>query len=101
MEVGPNALRRSLGLTSYTSGTSSKGLSSASDRTLRQASSNLLCNIENIELLYLSGADGSTLHSTEEVETALDQEQSAALTTIDEHLQNTTWATRLEESSLG
>ena len=61
---GTDAVRRSLGLTDYTSKTSR--LSSANERALRQedkALSGSASNIENIELQDLSGVVNSALRS--------------------------------------
>ena len=89
---GTVAVRRSLGLTGYTSKTSR--LSSAAERELRQADkalSDSASNIENIELQDLSGVVNSALHSTEQAETALDKEQSKALTSINDQPLDTAW----------
>ena len=72
-------MRRSLGLTGYTSKTSH--LSSAVERALRQADKALngsTSNIENIKFQDLSGVVNSALRSTEQAETAFDEEQSKA-----------------------
>ena len=89
---GTVAVRRSLGLTGYTSKTSR--LSSAAERALRQADkahSDSASNIENIELQDLSGVVNSALRSTEQAETALDKEQSKALTSINDQPLDNAW----------
>ena len=89
---GTDAVRRSLGLTGYTSKTSR--LSSATERALRQAAKALsgsASNIENIELQDISGVVNCALRNTEEAETALDEEQSKALTTINDQPLDTVW----------
>ena len=89
---GTVAVRRSLGLTGYTSKTSH--LSSAAEKALRQADKALsgsASNIENIELQDLSGVVNSVLRSTEQAETALDGEQSKALTSINDQPLDTAW----------
>ena len=50
-------------------------------------------NIENIELQDLSGVVNSALRSTEQAETALDEEQSKALTSINDQPLDTAWIT--------
>ena len=85
-------MRRSLGLTGCTSKTSR--LSSATERALRQAEKALsgsASNIENIELQALSGVVNSALRSTEKAETALDEELSKALTSINDQPLDTAW----------
>ena len=67
---------------------------SAAERALRQADKALsgsASNIENIELPDLSGEVNSALRSTEQVETALDEEQSKALTSINDQPLDTAW----------
>ena len=91
-EGGTVAVRRSLGLTGYTSKTSR--LSRAAERVLRQADKALCCsagNIENIELQNLSGVVNSALPSTEQAETASDGKQSKALTSINDQPLDTAW----------
>ena len=86
------AVRRSMGFTDYTSKTSR--LSSAAERALRQADKDLsgsASNIENIEFEDLSGVVNSALRSTEQAETALDEEESKALTSINDQPLDTTW----------
>ena len=75
---GTDAVGRSLGLTGYTSKTSR--LSSATKRALRQTDKALSDSASNIELQDLSGVVNSALRSTEQADTALDEEQSKALT---------------------
>ena len=85
-------MRKSLGLTGYTSKTSR--LSSAAERPLRQADKALsgsASNIENIELQDLFGVVNSALRSTEQAETALDEEQSKALTSVNDQPLDTAW----------
>ena len=89
---GTDAVRRSLGLTGYTWKTSR--LSSTTERALRQADKALsgsTSNTENIELQDLSGIVNSALHSTEQAETPLDEEQSKALTSINDQPLDTAW----------
>ena len=85
-EVGGTvAVRRSLGLTGYTSKTSR--LSNAAEGALPQADKALsgsASNIENTELQDLPGVVNSALRSKEQAETALDWEQSTALTSIND-----------------
>ena len=85
-------MRRLLGLTDYTSKTSR--LSSAAERALRQADKALsgsASNIENIEIQDLSSVVNSALRSTEQAKTALDGDQSKALTSINDQLLDTAW----------
>ena len=89
---GTDAVRWSLGLTGYTLKTSR--LSSATERALRQADKALsgsASNIENIGLQDLSGVVNNALRSTEKAETALDEEQSKALTSINDQSLDTAW----------
>ena len=82
----------SLGLTGYTSKTSR--LSSAAERALRQADKALsgsASNIENIEHKDLSGVVNSVLRSIEQAETVLDEEQTEALTSINDQPLDTVW----------
>ena len=99
---GTVAVRRSLGLTGYTSNTSR--LSSAAERALQQADKALsgsASNTETIELQELSGVVNSALRSTEQAETALDGEQSKALTSINDQPLVTVWVSPAQDSSLG
>ena len=95
---GTVAVRRSLGLTGYTSNTSR--LSSAAETALlRQADKALsgsISNIENIELQDLSGVVNSALRSTEQTETVLDEEQSKALTSTNDQPLDTAWLSARE-----
>ena len=84
---GTDALRRSLGLTGYTSRTSRKGLSSSAVKALQQADKTLTSNLENIELEDLPGIADSARRSAEQVETTL--------TTIDDQPINTAWVTQV------
>ena len=89
---GTDAVRRSLGLIGYTSKTSR--LSSAAERALRQADKALsgsASNVENTELKDLSGVVNSALRSTEQAQSALDEEQSKALTSINDQSLDTAW----------
>ena len=81
---GTDALRRSLGLTGYTS---RKGLSSSAVKALQQADKTLTSNLENIELEDLPGIADSARRSAEQVETTL--------TTIDDQPINTAWVTQV------
>ena len=94
------AVPRSLGLTGYTSNTSS--LSSAAERALQadKALSGSDSNIENIELQDLSGVVNSALRSTEQAETALDEEQSKALTSTNDQPLDTAWLSARELTGL-
>ena len=94
---GTDALRRSLGLTGYTSGTSRKGLSSSAVKALQQADKTLPSNLENIEL---PGIADSAHQRAEQVETTR--------TTIDDQPIDTVWVTqarrelaRLEKAMTG
>ena len=94
---GAVAVQRSLRLTCYTTNTSR--LSSTAERALRQANKALsysASNIENIELQDLSDVVSSALHSTEQAETALDEEQSKAPTSINDQPLYTAWLTARE-----
>lgn len=92
-EGGTNALRRSLGLTGYTSKTSRKGLSRSAEKALRQADKALPSNIENIELKDLSSVADSTIRGTEEVETAL--------ASISDPPMDTAWVTQARRELAG
>lgn len=92
-EGGTNALRRSLGLTGYTSRTSRKGLSSSAEKALRQADKALSSNVENIELKDLPGIADSARRSTEQVETALK--------TINDQPIDAAWVTRARRELAG
>ena len=70
-EGGTNALRRSLGLTGYTTGTSRKHLSSSVGKALQQADKTLPSNLENFELKDIPGIADSARRSAEQVETTL------------------------------
>ena len=90
---GTDALRRSLGLTGYTSGTSRKGLSSSAVKALQQADKILPSNLENIHFEDLPGIADSARRSGEQVETTL--------TTIDDQPIDTTWVTLVRRELVG
>ena len=90
---GTDALRRSLGLTDYTSRTSGKGLTSFTVKALQQADKTLPSNLENIELEDLSGIADSARRSAEQVETTL--------TTTDDQPIDTAMATQVREDLAG
>ena len=71
---------RSLGLTGYTSKTSRLSSAAESIRHSDEAPNGSASAIENIELQDLSGVINNDLRSTEQAETALDEEQSKAMT---------------------
>ena len=72
---GTNALRRSLGLTSYRTGTAH--LSSAAVKALRQEDEAVSENVESMELENLSSFANSTLHGVEKVGTTLTTDDTA------------------------
>ena len=90
---GTDALRRSLGLAGYTSGTSRKGLSSSAVKALQQADKTLPSNLENIEREDLPGKADSARQSAEQVETTL--------TTIDDQPIDTVWVTQARRELAG
>lgn len=92
-EGGTNAVRRSLGLAGYTSGTSRKGLSSSAVKALQQADKTLPSNLENIELEDLPGIADSARQSAEQVE--------STLTTIDDQPIDTVWVTQARRELAG
>ena len=79
---GTDALRRSLGLTSYTR----KGLGSSVVSALQQADKTLPSNLDDIELEDLPGMANSARQSAEQVDTTL--------TTIDDQPIDTVWVTQ-------
>ena len=91
--AGTDALRRSLGLTVYTSGTSRKGLSSSAVKLLQQADKTLPNNLENFELKDLQGIADSARPSAEQVGTTL--------TTIDDQSIDTAWVTQARRELAG
>ena len=85
-------MRRSSGSTGYIWKTSR--LRSVAGRALRQedkALSGSASSIENIELQDLSGVVNSALRSREQAENAFDEEQSKALTSINDQPLDTAW----------
>ncbi|MEW8525342.1 MAG: hypothetical protein AB2552_20050 [Candidatus Thiodiazotropha endolucinida] len=93
-EGGTNALRRSMGLTGYTSKTSR--LSKAAVEKLQQADKVLGAganDIETIELQDLPGVADSTIHGAKDVETALK--------TINDQPIDTKWVTQAARELAG
>ena len=72
-------------------------LNSVAETALRQADRDLsgsASNIVNIELQDLSGVVNSGLRCTKKAETALDEEHSKALTSINDQPLDTVWVSR-------
>ena len=99
---GTHAIRQSLELTDYTSKARPRQeLSANGEKAIQQAINTLPTEIEEIELQDLTGEINNALASTEMVETALDEEQTAALATVNDPPLDTRWVRQAKRELTG